>query len=43
MNRLFLAVMVVVILFATGRAKGLSCPPMWGKFNETTLDLVSYL
>lgn len=41
MNRLFLAVMVVVILFATVPSEaqaGLSCPPMWGKFNETTLD-----
>lgn len=44
MKKLLLAVMVIVILFASvpgkAAAKGdLSCPPRWGTFNETTLDL----
>ncbi len=43
MNRLFLAIMVVVILLVSvpskAQAIGLSCPLRWGTFNETTLDL----
>ena len=43
MSKFFLAMMAVVLLFASvpskAAAKGdLSCPPRWGTFNETTLD-----
>lgn len=42
MNRTFLSIMIVALLLVSMPSKamaGLSCPPRWGTFNETTLDL----